>query len=147
MKSMINNTQQTTHLQSMINDLHFKLKKERKLKERYEKKVADHRAKLELNEDFLRRTNKIISQYQSEYDHIYELKRAHEEKEERESNLIFEIINGCYIGMTFLELAKYADDNYGIILDDVMHYTNEFLRIGTFKISKENKIILNSKYQ
>jgi len=144
---MINNTKKLTHLQSMIKDLHLKLKKEYKLKEGYEKKVADYRAKLALNEDFLRRTNNIISQYQSEVDKLWELESAQAEKEKRDSTVIFEIINSSYHGMPFLELVTIADDNYGIILDDAMHYINEFLRVGTFKISKNNNIILNPKYQ
>lgn len=144
---MINNTRDLTHLRAMIKELRLKLKKENKLKETYEKKVVDHRANLELNEDFLWRTNKIISQYLSELDRLQELERKNEEKEKRESTLIFEIVNSSYHGMTFLELVTVADDNYGIILDDAMWYINEFLRVGTFKISKENKIILNPKYQ
>jgi hypothetical protein len=146
MRAMIHNTQKVTQLQMKLRDLHLKLKKEHKLKEKYGKKVADYHAKAELNEDFLRRTNNIISQYQLEYERLCELKRKQEEKEERDRNLIFEIINSCYLGMTFIELAKNADDNYGIILDDVMHHTNEFLHAGIFKISKNDKIILNPKY-
>jgi hypothetical protein len=95
----------------------------------------------------LRRTNNIISQYQSEVDKLWELESAQAEKEKRDSTVIFEIINSSYHGMPFLELVTIADDNYGIILDDAMHYINEFLRVGTFKISKNNNIILNPKYQ
>jgi len=70
-----------------------------------------------------------------------------EEKQERDRNIVFEIVNTRTSGLAFIDIAKTADDEYGIILDDVMDYINEFLRTGTFKISKQNLIRINSKYQ